>query len=236
LLRLLGRVVGIFTIAMVAAHGGQQLGIPVLGVLAGLGVGGLAVALAAQSSVENLIGGLNLYADRPIRVGDLCAYGSIKGHVEHIGLRSTRIRGLDRTVTTVPNSELAKVQITNFAFRDQMLFHHVLDLPYETTTEQLRFLALSIRNFLMSHPRVCKEVSLPRVHVVGFGEWSIKVEVHAYIDAKEVPEFLTTQEEFMLWIIALVNKANLSFAFPSQTSYIARDATSSPTDLRRARP
>ena len=62
------------------------MGIPVLGVLAGLGVGGLAVALAAQSSVENLIGGLNLYADRPIRVGDLCAYGSIKGHVEHIGL------------------------------------------------------------------------------------------------------------------------------------------------------
>jgi MscS family membrane protein len=236
LLRLLGRVVGIFAIAMVAAHGGQQLGIPVLGVLAGLGVGGLAVALAAQSSVENLIGGLNLYADRPIRVGDLCAYGSIKGHVEHIGLRSTRIRGLDRTVTTVPNSELAKVQITNFAFRDQMLFHHVLDLPYETTIEQLRFLALSIRNFLMSHPRVRKEVALPRVHVVGFGEWSIKVEVHAYIDAKELPEFLATQEEFMLWIMALVNKADLSFAFPSQTSYIARDVTSSPTGLRRAIP
>jgi MscS family membrane protein len=116
LLRLLGRVVGIFAIAMVAAHGGQQLGIPVLGVLAGLGVGGLAVALAAQSSVENLIGGLNLYADRPIRVGDLCAYGSIKGHVEHIGLRSTRIRGLDRTVTTVPNSELAKVQSRTLPF------------------------------------------------------------------------------------------------------------------------
>jgi MscS family membrane protein len=236
LLRLLGRVVGIFAIAMVAAHGGQQLGIPVLGVLAGLGVGGLAVALAAQSSVENLIGGLNLYADRPMRVGDLCAYGSIKGHVEHIGLRSTRIRGLDRTVTTVPNSELAKVQITNFAFRDQMLFHHVLDLPYETTIEQLRFLALSIRNFLMSHPRVRKEVALPRVHVVGFGEWSIKVEVHAYIDTKELPEFLATQEEFMLWIIALVNKADLSFAFPSQTNYIARDVTSPPTGLRRAIP
>jgi MscS family membrane protein len=116
-----------------------------------------------------------------------------------------------------------------------MLFHHVLDLPYETTTEQLRFLALSIRNFLMSHPTVRKEVALPRVHVVGFGEWSIKVEVYAYIDAKELPEFLATQEEFMLWIIALVNKAGLSFAFPSQTTYIAGDATSSPTGLRRAR-
>ena len=88
----------------------------------------------------------------------------------------------------------------------------------------------------MSHPRVRKEVALPRVHVVGFGEWSIKVEVHAYIDAKELPEFLATQEEFMLWIMALVNKANLSFAFPSQTSYIVRDVTSLPTGLRRAIP
>ena len=128
LLRLLGRVLGILSVAGIVGYGAQEVGLPVVGVIAGLGVGGLAVALAAQSSIENLIGGLNLYADRPIRVGDFCDYAGIQGHVEHIGLRSTRIRALDRTVTSVPNSLLAKVHITNYALRDQMLFRHTLDL------------------------------------------------------------------------------------------------------------
>lgn len=223
LLRLLARLIGILTVASIAAYGAQQLGLPVLGVIAGFGVGGLAVALAAQSSIENLIGGLNLYADRPIRVGDFCEYAGIKGHVEHIGLRSTRIRGLDRTVTTVPNSVLAKVQVTNYALREQTLFHHVLDLRYETTTHQLRVISTSIRTFLSSHPKVRHDLSAPRVHIVGFGDWSIKVEVYAYVDATEHPKFLAIQEELALAIIELLKKSGAEFAFPSLTTYVARD-------------
>ncbi len=223
LLRLLARIIGILSIASIAAYGAQQLGLPVLGVLAGLGVGGLAVALAAQSSIENLIGGLNLYADRPIRVGDFCEYAGIKGHVEHIGLRSTRIRGLDRTVTSVPNSVLAKNLITNYAPRDQMLFQHVLDLRYETTTGQLRALCTAIRTFLSSHPKVRQDITLPRVHVVGFGDWSIKVEVYTYVDATELPKFLAIQDELAVAIIDLVRKSGAEFAFPSQTTYLAQD-------------
>jgi len=225
LLRLLARIVGILTVASIAAYGAQQLGLPVLGVLAGLGVGGLAVALAAQSSIENLIGGLNLYADRPIRVGDFCEYAGIKGHVEHIGLRSTRLRALDRTVTSVPNSLLAKMHVTNYALRDQMLFQHVLDLRYETTTEQLRALSTGIRTFLSSHPKVRQDIALPRVHVIGFGDWSIKVEVYAYVDATELPRFLAIQEELAVAIIDLVRKSGAEFAFPSQTTYLAQDTT-----------
>lgn len=225
LLRLLARIVGILTVASIAAYGAQQLGLPVLGVLAGLGVGGLAVALAAQSSIENLIGGLNLYADRPIRVGDFCEYAGIKGHVEHIGLRSTRLRALDRTVTSVPNSLLAKMQVTNYALRDQMLFQHVLDLRYETTTGQLRALGTGIHTFLSSHPKVRQDIALPRVHVVGFGDWSIKVEVYAYVDATELPKFLAIQEELAVAVIELVRKSGAEFAFPSQTTYLAQDTT-----------
>ena len=225
LLRLLARIVGILTVASIAAYGAQQLGLPVLGVLAGLGVGGLAVALAAQSSIENLIGGLNLYADRPIRVGDFCEYAGIKGHVEHIGLRSTRLRALDRTVTSVPNSLLAKMHVTNYALRDQMLFQHVLDLRYETTTGQLRALGTGIHTFLSSHPKVRQDIALPRVHVVGFGDWSIKVEVYAYVDATEVPKFLAIQEELAVAVIELVRKSGAEFAFPSQTTYLAQDTT-----------
>jgi MscS family membrane protein len=223
LLRLLGRMLGIVAVASIVAYGAQELGLPVLGVLAGLGVGGLAVALAAQSSIENLIGGLNLYADRPIRVGDFCEYAGIKGHVEHIGLRSTRIRGLDRTVTSVPNSLLAKVHVTNYQMRDQMLFQHVLDLRYETTTHQLRVVSTSIRTFLSSHPKVRADFAAPRVHVVGFGDWSIKVEVYAYVDATTLPKFLAIQEELAIAIFDLVRRSGADFAFPSQTTYFSKD-------------
>lgn len=224
LLRLLARVLGLLSVASIAAYGGQELGLPIVGVIAGLGVGGLAVALAAQSSIENLIGGLNLYADRPIRVGDFCDYAGIQGHVEHIGLRSTRIRALDRTVTSVPNSLLAKVHVTNFALRDQMLFRHVLDLRYETTTAQLRAVVNSITAYLKSNPVVLGNVAEPRVRVVGFGDWSIKVEVYAYVNATELPRYLVIQQELMLAIIDLIERSGADFAFPSRTVYLSRDA------------
>lgn len=223
LLRLLGRVLGLLSVAGIAGYGAQDLGLPVVGVIAGLGVGGLAVALAAQSSIENLIGGLNLYADRPIRVGDFCDYAGIQGHVEQIGLRSTRIRALDRTVTSVPNSLLAKVHITNYALRDQMLFRHTLDLRYETMTAQLRDVANAITAYLDGHPKVVRNVSVPRVRVVGFGDWSIKMEVYAYVNATELPAFLIIQQELAIAIIDLVRKSGADFAFPSQTVYLSRD-------------
>jgi MscS family membrane protein len=223
LLRLLARILGLLTVAAVIAYGGQELGLPVVGVVAGLGVGGLAVALAAQSSIENLIGGLNLYADRPIRVGDFCDYAGIQGHVEHIGLRSTRLRGLDRTVTSVPNSLLAKIHVTNFALRDQMLYRHTLDLRYETTTDQLRNLVNSITAYLDSNPIVLRNVADPRVRIVGFGDWSIKVEVYAYVAATQVPAFLVIQQELSLAIIDIVRRSGADFAFPSQTLYVTRD-------------
>jgi MscS family membrane protein len=231
LLRLLARVLGILSIAGIAAYGAQEMGLPVVGVLAGLGVGGLAVALAAQSSIENLIGGLNLYADRPIRVGDFCDYAGIQGHVEQIGLRSTRIRALDRTVTSVPNSLLAKVHVTNFALRDQMLFRHTLDLRYETTTPQLREVANLISAYLDGHPRVLRNVSLPRVRVVGFGDWSIKMEVYAYVNATELPAFLIIQQELAIAIIDLVRQGGADFAFPSRTLYLGRDTLATGADI-----
>ena len=227
LLRLLGRVLGILSVAGIVGYGAQEVGLPVVGVIAGLGVGGLAVALAAQSSIENLIGGLNLYADRPIRVGDFCDYAGIQGHVEFIGLRSTADRALDRTVTSVPNSLLAKVHITNYALRDQMLFRHTLDLRYETTTQQLRDLAIAITSHLDGHPKIVRNISLPRVRVIGFGDWSMKMEVYAYVNATELPVFLIIQQELAIAIIDLVRQSGADFAFPSQTVYLTKDALAS---------
>ena len=118
-----------------------MLGLHAYGIVAGLGVGGLAIALAAQSTIENLIGGLSLFADRPVRVGDFCKYGDEVGTIEAIGIRSTRIRGIDRTVTTIPNGVLSKMPVVNFTLRDRMLLKTVIGLRYETTPEQLRYVA-----------------------------------------------------------------------------------------------
>jgi MscS family membrane protein len=106
LIRISTRLLGMVAAASLLAVGADRLGVPLYGIVAGLGVGGLAIALAAQPSIENLIGGLSLFADKPIRVGDFCSYGTEVGTVEAIGIRSTRIRGLDRTLTTIPNAVL----------------------------------------------------------------------------------------------------------------------------------
>ena len=118
----------------------QNLGFNATGILAGLGVGGLAVALAAQKSLENLFGGLSLVADQPVRVGDFCRFGTQQGTVEDIGLRSTRVRTLDRTLVTIPNSDFATMQIENFASRDRMRLATTIGLRYETTPDQVRWL------------------------------------------------------------------------------------------------
>ena len=102
-------------------------------IIAGLGVGGLAVALAIRPTLENIVGGFVLFADKPVRVGEFCSFGDMMGTVEEIGLRSTRLRGLDRTVITVPNAEFAQMQIVNFTRRDMNLFQCKLGLRYETT-------------------------------------------------------------------------------------------------------
>jgi MscS family membrane protein len=108
--------------------------------------------------------------------------------------------------------------------RDQMLFRHVLDLRYETTTHQLRVVSTSIRTFLSTHPKVRADFAAPRVHVIGFGDWSIKVEVHAYVDATTLPTFLVIQEELAIAIFELVHRSGADFAFPSQTTYVSHDS------------
>jgi MscS family membrane protein len=119
LIRVGAGVLGIAGAMTLLAMGADRLGAPVYGIVAGLGVGGLAIALAAQPTIENLLGGLSLFADKPVRVGEFCRYGDAQGTVEAIGIRSTRTRGNDRSLTTIPNAALAKMPIVNLAKRDR---------------------------------------------------------------------------------------------------------------------
>ena len=221
LIRIAMRLLGLAAVAGLLSLGAGQLGVPVYGIVAGLGVGGLAIALAAQPTVENLIGSLSLFADKPIRVGDLCKYGDDIGTVEAIGIRSTRIRGLDRTLTTIPNGALSKMPIMNFAHRDRRLMKTVIGVRYETSPEQLRFLLAKVREVLLSHPRI--EPDRVRVRFIGFGSSSLDLEVFAYAMTRDWAEFLGIQEDVLLRIMDIVEQSGTAFAFPSQTLYFTRD-------------
>ncbi len=197
-------------------------GINIPAVLAGLGIGGIAVAFAAQKTLENLFGGVMIIWDKPIHVGDSCRAGEYSGNVESIGLRSTRIRTLERTVVSVPNGQLAVMSLENYARRDKIWFHHILRLRYETRTEQLRYVLAEIRKVLYQHPKI--ETSSARIRFVGLGSSSLDLDVFAYVLETGYTIFLEIQEDLLLRIMEIVEASGSGLALPSQTTYIAGDS------------
>ncbi len=193
-------------------------GFNVTTVLAGLGVGGIAVALAAQKSIENLFGGITLFADRPIRVGDVCRFGGTLGVVEGIGLRSTRVRTLERCVVTVPNAEFANLQLENLSQRDKFWYHPTLGLRYETTPDQLRYVLVEVRRMLYAHPKVDPRPA--RIRFTRFGACSLDLEIFAYVLADDYDQYLEVAEDLNLRLMDIVEDAGTSFAFPSSTMYV----------------
>jgi MscS family membrane protein len=226
------KLLTMMAIAWMAIEAADSLGVSVAPVLAGLGVGGLALALAAQHTVENLIAGLVLFADAPVRIGDVCQFGDLRGTVEQIGLRSTRIRGPDRTLTSIPNSEFAKLQLVNYSRRDRILLKTVLQLRYETTADQMRFVLAGLRTVLAAHPRL--RADSVRVRFVGYGSWSLDVEVIALAETSDHGEFLAIQEDVLLRIMDVVVESGCGFAFPSQTHYQATDIAPDAARVRQA--
>ncbi len=198
------------------------IGFDVTAGIAALGIGGIALALGAQKSVENFVGSVTLIADQPIRVGDFCTAAGITGTVEQIGMRSTRIRTQNRTLVTIPNGEFSSASIENFAHRDKFLMKTLLGLRYETTPDQIRFLLVEIRKILYSHPMVNNDPA--RVRFVSLGSSSLDLEVFVYINAPDYDTFLEVQEDIYLRIMDTVASSGTDFAFPSQTLYFAKDS------------
>ena len=223
------KVLGVIAGALVILH---IAGINIAAAITGLGIGGIAIAFAAQKTLENLFGGVMIISDRPIRVGDFCRAGDTLGTVENIGLRSTRIRTLKRTVVSVPNGQLAVMNLENFAVRDKIWFHHHLSLRYETTADQLRYILAEIRKMLYGHPKV--ESMSARVRFVGFGSSFFNLEIFAYILETEYEPFLQVQEDLLLRIMDIIEAGGSGFAFPSQTTYLAGDGGLDPAKSREA--
>ena len=219
--RLASTVVAVAVSVLILLEGAALLGLPLASVLAGLGIGGLAVALAIRPTLENLIGGVILYIDQPVRVGDFCSFGDKSGTIEAIGVRSTKIRALDRTVITVPNAALADMQLTNYARCDRMLIQKTVGLRYETSADEARFVLVKIREMLHAHPKIDAETV--RVRFADYGSSSLDIAIRVYALTNDWNEYFAVQEDILLRMKDLVEKAGSGFAFPSQTLYLARD-------------
>lgn len=185
-------------------------------ILAGLGVGGIAIALAAQKTIENLFGGVSVISDRPVKVGDYCKFGSNSGTVEDIGLRSTRIRTDNRTMVTVPNGVFAAMTIENFSQTDKTLFHITLNLRRDTTPEQVRKVLGSIGDTLRQNPKI--EAGPVPVRFVAIGTYSLDVEIFVYVLTTDGNEFLKLQQELLLTFLDQVAAAGTALALPTQAS------------------
>ena len=218
-LRLIRRMInGLFLLAglLFALH---HFGVNPTAALAGLGVGGIAVALAAQKTLENVIAGISLIADQAVRVGDTLKIGDILGTVEDVGLRSTRIRTLDRTLVSVPNGQIANMSLETLSARDKFWFHPLVGLRYETTPAQLHSAITGMYKLLTEHSRV--DSSSVRVRFLRLSAFSLDVDIFAYVLAPDWNDFITIQEELLLSVMNIVKEAGTEIAFPSQTVYLA---------------
>jgi MscS family membrane protein len=185
-------------------------------ILAGLGVGSIAIALAAQKTIENFFGGVSVITDRPVSVGDFCKVGNLMGTIEDIGLRSTRIRTLDRTMVSVPNGQFSTMTLENFEKRDKMLFHVTLNLRRDSTPDQVRDVLSSIGRILATHADV-ESGALP-VRFVGVGTYSLDLEIFIYVLTRDGDNFLRPQQDLLLQILDAVKQAGTALALPTQAS------------------
>ncbi len=212
---LLRRSAKIVLLAIAAIAVLDTFGLDVTTGIAALGIGGIALALGAQKTVENLVGSVTVIVDQPVQVGDFCKVGDVVGTVEDIGMRSTRIRTNERTVMTIPNGDFAALQIENFSKRDRFLFNPTIGLTYDTTAEQMQEVLDKVRAVLADDDNIITEGA--RARFTNFNSSSLDIDIFAYIQTHDFATSLGMREAVMLKLMAAIREAGTSIAFPTQT-------------------
>jgi MscS family membrane protein len=215
LVPLSGRIGKVLVIILAIITVLSEFGYPVASLIAGLGIGGLALALAGQKTVENLFGAFSIGLDQPFREGDFVKVEEVVGTVEAVGLRSTRIRTLDRTLVSIPNGKLAEMRLETFAARDRIRLHCVLGLAYSTRAEQMQEVLTGLERVLREHPLIWPDSI--NVRFVALAESSLNIEVMAWFQTADWNEFQTIRQEVLLRFMQVVEQAGASFAFPTRT-------------------
>ena len=193
----------------------NNLGFQVTALLAGLGIGGVAFALAAQKSLENLIGSITIYTSQPVRVGDFCKFGTTLGTVEEIGLRATQLRTLARTVVHIPNALFASAEIENLTQRDKILYRTRLRLSYKDAPDKIKQVLTKIRELIDQHENIDEENS--RVRFLEFGIYAQELELYVYIKTRDFVEYLEHREDVNLKINDIVASVGVELVIPASS-------------------
>lgn len=192
----------------------SALGYRVTSLIAGLGIGGLALALASQKTVENLFGAFSLGIDQPFREGDFVKVEDVLGTVESLGLRSTKIRTLDRTLVSIPNGKLAEMRLETFAARDRLRLACTLRLVYGTTAPQLRQVLGGVEAALRNHPKIWSDGITVRLKELNVA--SLDIEINAWFTTSDWNEFMLIRQELLLDFMRIVDESGAYFALPMQ--------------------
>jgi MscS family membrane protein len=193
----------------------SNTGIDITTLLAGLGVGGIALALALQKPIEDLLGAVSIYSQQPIVTGDLCKYGNILGRIEEIGLRTTRIRTLNNTLVSVPNCLIAHGAIENYSAREKMLYHPELPLRYDTSREQMQTIIDEISEMASEHDGVISKSV--RIRFTEFSENSMIIKARIYVDTSDFSTYLQVVTELNMGIMKIVQDNGAHFAQGAKT-------------------
>ena len=214
---LLRKTLKVFLTVIVAIVVVDKMGYSVASLIASLGIGGLALALAAKDTVANFFGSVVVFTDQPFHVGDWVEFGEVEGVVEEVGMRTTRIRRFDKSLATVPNQTFTNTTIVNHSLRPMRRLRVVIGLGYETTPAQMQTFLASIRTLLAETPALD-----PETNVVFFNEMagsSLNVLAQGFTLSTNFQDFMSTQEEILLRIMTLVEEQGLEIAFPTRTVY-----------------
>ncbi len=202
----------------------SQLDINVAALIAGFSIGALALALAAQDTVKNLIGSLMIFVDRPFQVGDAIVADGQEGTVVEVGLRSTRIRALDTSVLSIPNGTIANITISNMGVREFRMMNITLGVTYSTTPEQIEAFTAALKSLIVNHPLTLKENYL--VHFREMGDSALKILFRCFIPVHSIAEELQIREEIYLEIMRIAQRLKINFAFPSTSIYLEKNGES----------
>lgn len=196
----------------------QNLGYSISGLLASLGIGGLAVALAARETLSNIFGSFMIILDRPFHLGDWIKAGDMEGVVEEIGFRSTKIRTFAKTQISVPNNIIANMSLDNFSRMPKRRIKLNVGVTYETTPPQMQEAVQNIRQMLEKHPGIHQEFML--VNFTDFGPSSLDILVYCFTVTTDWAEYLKVRQEVALNIMIILEELGLEIAFPSQSLYL----------------
>lgn len=204
-------VVSIFTLFFIM---GAVFQVNVAALVGGLGIGGLAIALAGKESLENLLGSITIFLDKPFVVGDLVKVGDLEGTVEQVGFRSTRIRTLEKSYVTLPNRELVNKPLDNLSLRTSRRVKFFLSIPYNTPTEKIKKIIAEIQAFLDQNPMTNTEAGLVSLHT--FSESSLDIQILYYINTADFEPYVRMKEHVGMKILEILESNKVSIAFPTR--------------------